>query len=65
MAKRDFLKLADLTIAEARSVLSLAAKLKQEPRGARHPQVEQVAVGGLAGFGAKEPCKVVGWWYYE
>src|SRR5271165_3932908 len=44
MAKRDFLKLADLTIAEARAVLSLAAKLKQEPRGARAHQLAGRAV---------------------
>jgi ornithine carbamoyltransferase len=44
MAKRDFLKLADLTLAEARAVLSLAAKLKQEPRGARVQQLAGRAV---------------------
>jgi ornithine carbamoyltransferase len=35
MAKRDFLKLTDLTLAEVRAVLSLSAKLKQQPRDAR------------------------------
>jgi ornithine carbamoyltransferase len=39
--KRDFLQLTDLTLAEARRVLSLAATMKREPRGAR--------VGLLAG----------------
>src|SRR5580704_11922358 len=35
MKKRDFLRLTDLDLAEARQVLALAARLKQEPRGAR------------------------------
>src|SRR5271166_2456738 len=35
MSKRDFLKLTDLTLAEAREVLSLAAKLKGEAKGLR------------------------------
>src|SRR5579859_3634033 len=39
--KRDFLRLSDLTLAEAREVLALAAKLKAEPKGRR--------VGLLAG----------------
>jgi ornithine carbamoyltransferase len=39
--KRDFLRLSDLTLAEAREVLALAAKLKAEPKGHR--------VGLLAG----------------
>jgi ornithine carbamoyltransferase len=34
-AKRDFLSLGDLTLADAREVLALAAQLKQEPKGAR------------------------------
>jgi ornithine carbamoyltransferase len=33
--KRDFLKLSDLTNAEARALLALAAKLKSEPKGTR------------------------------
>jgi ornithine carbamoyltransferase len=33
--KRDFLRLTDLSLAEAREVLALAAKLKAEPKGAR------------------------------
>jgi ornithine carbamoyltransferase len=33
--KRDFLKLADLTLAEAREVLQLASRLKHEPKGLR------------------------------
>jgi ornithine carbamoyltransferase len=44
MAKRDFLKLADLNLTEARAVLSLAAKLKQEPHGARVHQFAGRAV---------------------
>ena len=35
MTKRDFLQLADLSLAEARDVLSLAKKLKNEPKGMR------------------------------
>jgi ornithine carbamoyltransferase len=35
MAKRDFLRLSDLSNAEAREVLGLAAKLKREPKGTR------------------------------
>ncbi len=35
MTKRDFLDLSDLTPAECRDVLSLAKKLKQEPKGSR------------------------------
>jgi ornithine carbamoyltransferase len=34
-AKRDFLKLGDLTLAEARQVLALAERLKHEPKGSR------------------------------
>jgi ornithine carbamoyltransferase len=34
-AKRDFLKLTDLSLDEARSVLALAAQMKHEPKGAR------------------------------
>jgi ornithine carbamoyltransferase len=33
--KRDFLELTDLTLAEAREILTLAAKLKHEPKGMR------------------------------
>jgi ornithine carbamoyltransferase len=33
--KRDFLKLTDLSLREARDVLALAAKLKREPKGER------------------------------
>jgi ornithine carbamoyltransferase len=33
--KRDFLKLADLSLAEAREVLALAERLKREPKGLR------------------------------
>jgi ornithine carbamoyltransferase len=33
--KRDFLNLSDLTLAEARDLLALAAKLKSEPKGTR------------------------------
>jgi ornithine carbamoyltransferase len=44
MAKRDFLKLADLNLTEARAVLSLATKLKQEPQGARVHQFPGRAV---------------------
>jgi ornithine carbamoyltransferase len=35
MPKRDFLRLSDLTLAEAREVLALAAALKREPKGKR------------------------------
>src|SRR5271165_3313651 len=35
MSKRDFLKLTDLTLPEAREVLALAAKMKREPKGTR------------------------------
>ena len=35
MKKRDFLELADLSLGEAREILSLSAKLKQEPKGTR------------------------------
>jgi ornithine carbamoyltransferase len=35
--KRDFLSLSDLSLAEAREILSLAASLKAEPRDARKP----------------------------
>src|SRR5579884_815676 len=35
MTKRDFLKLTDLTTAEARDVLALATELKREPKGSR------------------------------
>jgi ornithine carbamoyltransferase len=34
-AKRDFLKLGDLSLAEARQVLALSARLKREPKGRR------------------------------
>jgi ornithine carbamoyltransferase len=43
MGKRDFLALADVSPAEAREVLALAGKLKQEPKGAH--------AGALAGRG--------------
>jgi ornithine carbamoyltransferase len=33
--KRDFLKLSDLSLAEAREVLALSKKMKSEPKGAR------------------------------
>ncbi len=33
--KRDFLRLGDLSLAEARDVLALAARLKSEPKGSR------------------------------
>jgi ornithine carbamoyltransferase len=33
--KRDFLSLSDVTLAEARGILDLAAKLKREPRGSQ------------------------------
>ena len=33
MSKRDFLKLPDLTLAEARHVLALANRMKREPKG--------------------------------
>ena len=35
MAKRDFLRLSDVSTFEAREVLTLASKLKAEPKGAR------------------------------
>src|SRR5690349_8767490 len=35
MKKRDFLRLSDLSLQETRRVLTLAAVLKAEPRGAR------------------------------
>jgi ornithine carbamoyltransferase len=35
MTKRDFLELTDLTLGEARDVLALAKKLKDEPKGTR------------------------------
>jgi ornithine carbamoyltransferase len=35
MSKRDFLELADLTLVEAREVLSLSKRLKGEPKGTR------------------------------
>ena len=31
--KRDFLKLADLTLPEAREVMTLTERLKREPKG--------------------------------
>ncbi len=34
-SKRDFLKLADLSLAEAREVLAVAGRLKREPKGLR------------------------------
>ena len=43
MKKRDFLKLTDLSVTEARDVLSLAAQIKSEPKGAR-----QTALSGRA-----------------
>ena len=33
--KHDFLKLADLSLMEAREVLSLSARMKREPKGQR------------------------------
>jgi ornithine carbamoyltransferase len=44
MTKRDFLRVSDLTLDEAREVLALAAKLKKEPRGARIRQLAGHAV---------------------
>jgi ornithine carbamoyltransferase len=38
--KRDFLKLTDLSPAESRRVLELAAELKKEPRGARSRRLD-------------------------
>src|SRR5271170_7202995 len=35
MAKRDFLRLSDVSTSEAREVLALASKLKSEPKGRR------------------------------
>jgi ornithine carbamoyltransferase len=35
MGKRDFLRVTDVTVAEAREVLALASKLKAEPKGMR------------------------------
>ncbi|AUX46992.1 ornithine carbamoyltransferase [Sorangium cellulosum] len=35
MAKRDYLKMTDMTLAEAHRVLRLAARLKEEPKGRR------------------------------
>src|SRR5580692_110508 len=35
MAKRDFLRLSDVSTSEAREVLTLASKLKVEPKGLR------------------------------
>ncbi len=42
--KRDFLKIADLSLAEARQVFSLAAKLKREPKAGRSRPLEGRAV---------------------
>ncbi len=42
--KRDFLKLADLSLAEAREVLQLASRLKNEPKGLRTRLLEGRAV---------------------
>ena len=35
MKKRDFLRLSDLSLPEARRVLALATLLKSEPKGSR------------------------------
>jgi ornithine carbamoyltransferase len=43
-SKRDFLKLTDLTLTEAREVLALAAKLKREPKGERTRLLNGLAV---------------------
>jgi ornithine carbamoyltransferase len=43
-SKRDFLKLTDLTLAEAREVLALAARLKREPKGGRTRLLNGLAV---------------------
>jgi ornithine carbamoyltransferase len=43
-SKRDFLKLKDLSLVEARVVLDLAAKLKREPKGDRSRLLEGRAV---------------------
>jgi ornithine carbamoyltransferase len=42
--KRDFLKLTDLTLSEAREVLALATRLKREPKGKRSRLLEGHAV---------------------
>jgi ornithine carbamoyltransferase len=42
--KRDFLKLTDLSPAEARRVLDLAGELKREPRGARSRRLDGQSV---------------------
>jgi ornithine carbamoyltransferase len=39
MGKRDFLKLSDLTLAEAREIYALAAQIKGEPKGTRATQL--------------------------
>ncbi len=39
-SKRDFLKLTDLSLPEARRVLTLAAELKKEPKGARSKRLD-------------------------
>jgi ornithine carbamoyltransferase len=43
-AKRDFLRLTDLSPAEARRVLELAAELKREPKGARTRRLERRSI---------------------
>ncbi|MDP9037076.1 MAG: ornithine carbamoyltransferase, partial [Myxococcota bacterium] len=47
MSKRDFLHLTDLTLAEARQVLTLAAALKEAPRGAQRGRLSGFAVAIL------------------
>jgi ornithine carbamoyltransferase len=39
MAKRDFLKLSDVTLGEARDIFALAAQIKSEPKGTRATQL--------------------------
>jgi ornithine carbamoyltransferase len=43
-SKRDYLKLTDLSLAESREVLALAARLKHEPKGRRTRLLEGRAV---------------------
>jgi ornithine carbamoyltransferase len=47
MTKRDFLQLSDLSLGEARDVLALAEKLKQEPKGTGARPLEGCAVAIL------------------
>ncbi|MDP9150035.1 MAG: ornithine carbamoyltransferase [Myxococcota bacterium] len=47
MSKRDFLHLSDLTLAEARRVLTLAATVKEGPRGAHRGLLSGLAVAVL------------------